>query len=399
MIYERFIMKKVGIITLFYNNYNYGGMLQAFALQQFIEMQGFECEQIAINRMEGGKKDWNYKIKKIYWSLRKAPYRLLAFTRRKRFRQFQDIVKHSSSIGVSCFMLISGYFGVKYNIKKIFRFIVKAVFYAGLGYVILVFAKVVDFSIGTMVIRTFSVLLNQNWYLCCYIALMIFSPYINKMLLCLTEKEYRRLLLSLVVLLSVVPTFIYYDLPGRTSKDLLEMTMLYVMGDYIKRFNICSKISKTVAFSGFVVSLLITEIMNILLLYITGEHKNYFSRDNCIFVIAAAIFLFVLILNIEIKSKYLEKIAVFSLDIYLLNDSFVLPLLNKKSYNYISGLGPFMGLGIIVEAGIALAFCTVIAKMCRSLIYWLSNTGEKIVRCALSMPLLQRMRNFLLTLL
>lgn len=91
-------MKKVGIITLFYNNYNYGGMLQAFALQQFIEMQGFECEQIAIDRMERGKKDWNYKIKRIYWSLRKAPYRLVAFTRRKRFRQFQNVVKHSKKI-------------------------------------------------------------------------------------------------------------------------------------------------------------------------------------------------------------------------------------------------------------------------------------------------------------
>lgn len=39
------IMKKVGIIN-FHKTYNYGGMLQAYALQQKIKSLGFECENI-----------------------------------------------------------------------------------------------------------------------------------------------------------------------------------------------------------------------------------------------------------------------------------------------------------------------------------------------------------------
>lgn len=42
-------MKKVGIITLYYKNYNYGGLLQAYALVSFLNKQGVLCEQISFN--------------------------------------------------------------------------------------------------------------------------------------------------------------------------------------------------------------------------------------------------------------------------------------------------------------------------------------------------------------
>jgi len=37
---------KVGIITLYYKNYNFGGLLQAYALQQALSKKGFDCKQI-----------------------------------------------------------------------------------------------------------------------------------------------------------------------------------------------------------------------------------------------------------------------------------------------------------------------------------------------------------------
>ena len=40
-------MKNVGIVTLYYKNYNYGGQLQAYALQRIISNLGYNCEQIS----------------------------------------------------------------------------------------------------------------------------------------------------------------------------------------------------------------------------------------------------------------------------------------------------------------------------------------------------------------
>lgn len=37
---------KIGILTFYYNNKNYGGLLQAYALQYFLMSKGYECEQI-----------------------------------------------------------------------------------------------------------------------------------------------------------------------------------------------------------------------------------------------------------------------------------------------------------------------------------------------------------------
>lgn len=38
--------RRIAILTMFYNNFNYGGQLQAWALQSFLENMGFEAEQI-----------------------------------------------------------------------------------------------------------------------------------------------------------------------------------------------------------------------------------------------------------------------------------------------------------------------------------------------------------------
>ena len=41
--------KKIGIITLYYNNFNYGGLLQAYALQHYLSINGFQAEQITFD--------------------------------------------------------------------------------------------------------------------------------------------------------------------------------------------------------------------------------------------------------------------------------------------------------------------------------------------------------------
>lgn len=40
-------MKKVAILTKFYKNYNYGGMLQGYALHRVVEHMGFDCDIIS----------------------------------------------------------------------------------------------------------------------------------------------------------------------------------------------------------------------------------------------------------------------------------------------------------------------------------------------------------------
>ena len=38
---------KIGIITMYYYSYNYGGLLQAYALTRFLRSNGIDAEQIS----------------------------------------------------------------------------------------------------------------------------------------------------------------------------------------------------------------------------------------------------------------------------------------------------------------------------------------------------------------
>ncbi len=64
---------KIGILTLYYKNYNYGGLLQAYALEKCIEAMGVECEQISFNRkvsMLVNKKPQKYQYSSmIAWAI------------------------------------------------------------------------------------------------------------------------------------------------------------------------------------------------------------------------------------------------------------------------------------------------------------------------------------------
>lgn len=53
---------RVGIITFYYNNHNYGGLLQAYALQQAVENLGYDCLQIAYNKTEAKWRRWRRRL-------------------------------------------------------------------------------------------------------------------------------------------------------------------------------------------------------------------------------------------------------------------------------------------------------------------------------------------------
>lgn len=61
---------KIGILTLYYQNYNYGGQLQAYALYQFLESKGYKVEQISYNMQPTTVFEfWSDRLKRNYKKL------------------------------------------------------------------------------------------------------------------------------------------------------------------------------------------------------------------------------------------------------------------------------------------------------------------------------------------
>lgn len=101
---------KIGILTLYYKNYNYGGLLQAYALQKFIANLGSETEQISYVRDK--RKLWKKKIKALItndkgvFSLIRVRLNMIFYRQKlendeqyintmKKFDNFMDMIPHS----------------------------------------------------------------------------------------------------------------------------------------------------------------------------------------------------------------------------------------------------------------------------------------------------------------
>lgn len=103
-------MGKIGIITMYTNSKNYGGILQAFALQKIITKLGFETEQISFEKEQITS---NRKKRITFVKLLKYPFRLARTYRKKyidkkkcidkelrnkKFKEFENTISHSEKV-------------------------------------------------------------------------------------------------------------------------------------------------------------------------------------------------------------------------------------------------------------------------------------------------------------
>lgn len=96
--------KTIAILTLYYHNYNYGGLLQAYALQKAIAKLGYQAKQISY-RLESGYNDWNpikASIKKpvayLYHWAKYGKWFDQYMIRRKKFEAFAETIPHTEVV-------------------------------------------------------------------------------------------------------------------------------------------------------------------------------------------------------------------------------------------------------------------------------------------------------------
>lgn len=82
----------------------------------------------------------------------------------------------------------------------------------------------------------FPVISRKYWFYSCYVVLFLLSPWLHAFITRLAEKSFRRFLLLLLVLFSVLPTFFYFEILPDNGKGLGQMIMIYLIGRYISLY-------------------------------------------------------------------------------------------------------------------------------------------------------------------
>ncbi|MDO4269911.1 MAG: hypothetical protein Q4C72_03205 [Eubacteriales bacterium] len=101
--------KKVGILSLFYHNWNFGGMLQAYARRESVQKLGYEAEHVCYSRIpSANKKSGTQEKIRAFLAKRKQTNEILHcyyyFINRdkrnlKKFRSFEKEIPHGQYLG------------------------------------------------------------------------------------------------------------------------------------------------------------------------------------------------------------------------------------------------------------------------------------------------------------
>lgn len=212
------------------------------------------------------------------------------------------------NIGVSCFILISGYYGIRLNVKKLMHLDLMLIFYS---WTALVLQYVWGSHPGGEEILSclLPVIGNRSWYFTCYFALAFLSPFLNEMIEKLSEVRLKQLIITMLVIFSGVTTFFFFDFVGDGGKGIVHMVMLYLIGRYIRLYKDGKQYSTGKLAGAFAVIAGINFCLNGALYVVTGTIQNRFARDNTLFTIAQAILLFLIFRNIYFENRFVNRLA------------------------------------------------------------------------------------------
>ena len=239
-----------------------------------------------------------------------------------------QLLKIGGKLGVSCFVLISGYFlaDSKFKIQNIIRICAEVIFYALIILGIKAFLIPGEsVELTELVKSAFAPFYGLYWFPTAYIGLYLCFPVLNIII-----DNVGRNLKKIVLVMTVALCIINFILPGANFlfSNVVWFVYLYFVAGYIKRYS-CDFIEK---YSMLLFLLGIAAIWgSSVILNVAGAYMNidilsskayYLSNINSPFMVICALGLFVWFKNLSIKnSRIINYLGSITFAVYLLHDN------------------------------------------------------------------------------
>lgn len=248
-------------------------------------------------------------------------------------RLWWSFLKMGGGFGVDVFMLISGYFLIENSTllikpKKVIKLWGQIFLYSvTLYFVAFLLRKGSTAPLG-LVKAVFPITFDQWWFASTYFVLYLLHPYLNRALRSFSKKEYQRLLVLLVLIWSIIPTF---TTTAFQSNPLLEFVLFYAIAGYIRLFGLSHSLSCKKWCALWLIFSALTYLSCVVFLCIGTKveifstYATYFYKKNSVLVLCSAVSFFILFLTLNIKpNRFINRISSAAFGVYLLHDSNVL---------------------------------------------------------------------------
>lgn len=293
-----------------------------------------------------------------------------------------------SIVAVNCFILVSGYFFIKFDFKKILKLILQVKTYAIILPIICILLGV-DLGGKEILQSLFPIIFRQYWFFNIYLALYLLSPILNYLISKLSKEQFKKINIILFLIFSLFNS-IYPTFNSEGGHGLYNFIFLYLVGAYIKLyFNI--NINKYKCLIIYIISSLLIVAGNYTVTIFTKNNSTMFFNYDNVLVVISSIALFILFKEINISSNIINNIARFSFGTYIIHANIFVWNLIVSGLSSINLNSTFVGVTCIVVAFSGFVTCILIEIIRYSLF---NKIEDKIINCKLLKKLINNINSF-----
>lgn len=252
-------------------------------------------------------------------------------------------IEAASIVCVDVFVLISGWFGIRPNVRKMSSFLFQCFFFLGGLYVVSLIGgwETLKFS-GIM--GCFG-LLEWNWFIKAYIGLCIFAPFLNRFIDSSDEKQLRVVIFWFYLFQMLYGWLFPAAKFIEQGYSVFSFVGLYLLAQYIRRY-----LLKQIDATGecvFILIYVLVVVLNTIWGYISIAKGLPFY--HCVFnytsplVIIASISLMLTFYKMKFQSRFVNWLAASSFAVFLFHGAPALNMVFFKNscigiYNHYDGI-------------------------------------------------------------
>lgn len=218
-----------------------------------------------------------------------------------------------SFVCVNCFILISGYFGIRWKIRSFSNLFFQILFWIAIG---IAFAKILGIKYDGSIFSACMSMINGRWFIPAYISLYMVAPLLNAFIEKSTTKQLFRYILIFYIF-STVYGYFMLSKEFNEGMSLISLIGIYLTGAYLHREDkVLSKLnSRNWLGLYFVCSLLLIVIsIGLFKLNISSLIFGYLNP----IIILQSVFLFMFFERLNIGNhRWINFIAASAFSVYL----------------------------------------------------------------------------------
>lgn len=262
--------------------------------------------------------------------------------------QFFSALEVFMACAVNCYAIISGFVGVKteIKIKRIIKLWIEVLFYSVGITTIAFFINKSSVSHTQIYNSFFPIMTERYWYITAYFGMMLLAPLFNQAINNIEKKKIEKIIIAMMLIFSVIftilkffPISVYDAFKLNSGYSMLWLCILYIIGAYFGKHVEVKKFKKYKMIFGYIIMCTITFGFEF---FFESIGLNNYSKILTLYtsptILAAAIFLFLLFLNIKINrlKKFIVLMSNATLGVYLIHDNEIVRnnIISKIFINY-----------------------------------------------------------------